>query len=199
MTPSVLALVPLTTAVLYVGLMRVVLRRSGGNQGTREFFLYLSLLGAGSVISATWRVTQDLPSSEYLLRALELCLLMTGSTFILFLQAFYPTRWSRRARWIAASVAVVSAAVSVSGALNRVTVDPVPSTEPWVLGLFYAMIATQMVAWVTGCVYVALAYRSQRDPFERNRLKYVAVATSLVIAGGNTNMVEALRVLPVDQ
>jgi diguanylate cyclase (GGDEF)-like protein len=199
MTPSVLALVPLTTAVLYFGLMRVVLRRSAGTQGTREFFLYLSLLGAGSVVSTTWRMTQDLPTSEYLLRVLELFLLMTGSTFIFFLQAFYPTRWSRRARWIAFPVALVAAVVSLSGALNRVTVDAVPSTEPWVVGLFYAMIATQMVAWVTGSVYVALAYRSQRDPFERNRLKYVAVATTLVIAGGNTNMIEALRVLPVDQ
>src|SRR5688500_18018814 len=98
MTPSVLALVPVTTAILYFGLAQVVLRRAPGNQGTREFLLYLGLLGAGSVASAIWRTTQDLGSAEYLLRMLEFCLVMTGITFLYFAQAFYPTRWSARAR-----------------------------------------------------------------------------------------------------
>ncbi len=199
MTPTVLALVPATTAVLYFALARVVLRRTTGDQGTREFLAYLGLLGAGSVFSAIWRVTQDLSTAEYLLRFLELCLVMTPFSFLYFLQAFYPTRWSRRARRLTYALVVCAVVPTMSGALNRVTVDPVPTPEVWESALFYLMITGQVVGWIAGVTYVSAAYRLQRDPFERNRLKYVAVATTLIIAGGNTNLIEALRVLPVDQ
>jgi len=199
MTPSVLALVPVTTAVFYFGLARVVSRRAAGDRGTREFLLYLGLLGVGSVFSAIWRVTQDLDTAEYLLRALEFCLVMTPISFLYFLQAFYPTRWSGRAGRVAYALVLTAVVPTLSGSLNRVTVDPVPSPEVWESSLFYLMITGQVLGWIAGVAYVTAAYRLHRDPFERNRLKYVAVATTLIIAGGNTNLVEALRVLPVDQ
>ena len=139
MTPSVLALVPVTTAVFYFGLARVVLRRAAGDRGTREFLLYLGLLGAGSVFSAIWRMTQDLGTAEYLLRALEFCLVMTPISFLNFLQAFYPTRWSGRAR----RVAYAAGAALTILLLWMIWTDPTPSEAQWrAAGVLTIVVAT---------------------------------------------------------
>ena len=199
MTLTVLALVPLTATAFYAWLFVVVFRGARDNRGAPEFLLHLGLLGSWSGISLMWRLSQDAPSAEYLLRALELPLFSIPATFLYFLQAFYPTRFSRAARRLAVISTSVVTVAAMSGAINRLGVDAVPPTEAWPYVLFYGALFGALLTYAAAFGYVAHAIHVHRDVFDQNRLRWVAVATTLTMIGSITNLIEALRLLPVDQ
>ena len=199
MTWTPLALVPLTSALLYLALIRLVGRRATHTSGSRAFLVFLAFMAVNGVASLIWRLTQDTAASEYLLRVLELPLASVSAVFLIALQSLYPTRWAWRVRRFAYLTIALIALSTLSGAFNRVGVDAEPDFATWHLIVFVAGIAAMSVSSVVSLGYVFFAYRSHRDPFERNRLKYIGLGALIIVLGGFTNMVEWLRVLPVDQ
>lgn len=199
MTVTPLALVPLLGTAFYGWLFLVVHRGARGSRGAAEFGLHVALLASWSFASLLWRLTPDATAQEYLLRILEVPLFSIPATFLYFLQAFYPTRRSRLARRAAATMTAVATVAALSGAINRLGVDATPPTELWPHVLFYLTVASAVATYLAAFAYVASALRTHRDPFDQNRLRWVAVATALTMVGSITNSIEALRVLPLDQ
>ena len=199
MTTSPLALVPFVSALLYAVLIAVIQRRAPGSSTARAFVLFLTFMAANGLASFAWRITKGSAASEYLLRALTLPMLSAASAFLLLVQALYPTRWATHARWVAGAGFAVSIAASLSGATNRVVVDQLAAPAPWHLALFGATMLFVVGSQAGAIGYLVSAYRLSRDPFERNRLKYVVASIVIITAGFFTNLAPGLRVLPIDQ
>ncbi|MEZ4501430.1 MAG: diguanylate cyclase [Dehalococcoidia bacterium] len=199
MTWSPLALVPLTSALLYLALMRWVSRRSAHTSGSEAFLVFLGFMAVNSTASLTWRLTQETSASEYLLRVLELPLMGVTAAFLYLMQALYPTRWSARVRRYSYFAFGVIAVATLSGSVNRVTVDAVSNPAVWNIVAFSMAMAAISIGSLASVAYVVMTYRAHRDPFERNRLKYIALGSIIIFLGGMTNMVDALQKLPVDQ
>lgn len=199
MTVPPLALVPLTSALLYLALITVVRRRAPDSSTARAFVLFLAFMGLNGFASFIWRLTDGSGASEYLLRALTMPLLWAASAFLMLVQALYPTRFARRARSLAWLSFAVAAVAALTGATNRVIVDSPPHPEIWHVVLTGASMTLVFTAQGGGFAYLVSAYRANRDPFERNRLKYIAFAAAIITAGGVTNLVPPLRTLPIDQ
>jgi diguanylate cyclase (GGDEF)-like protein/putative nucleotidyltransferase with HDIG domain len=198
-TITPLALVPLLSSVLYGALIVVIRRRAPGTATAHAFALFLLFMAANGLASFIWRLTEGSAASEYLLRALTLPMLSAAPAFLLLVQALYPTRWARYARWVAFSGFAIAAAASLSGATNRVVVDQVPTPSVWHLALFGVTMLLVLGAQLTAVGYLAAAYQWSRDPFERNRLKFVIASILIITAGFFTNLAPRLRILPIDQ
>ena len=56
MTIPPLALIPLTTAAFYLGLLFLVRRRASRGLGVPEFLLYMGVLATQSIASFAWRM-----------------------------------------------------------------------------------------------------------------------------------------------
>jgi len=193
------ALVPLTGTAFYLLLVFLVKRNGRAHRGAWEFMLHLAFLATWSAFSFAWRLSGDGPAAEYFLRLLEVPLFSIPGTFVIFLQAFYPTRWSSVARRVGIGLIGIATVASLSGAVNRLGVDPEPPSELWPHALFYLALASTVLTYAFGYAYFGAAFRGHRDPFDRNRLTFAVVAMLLIMVGSLTNLAEILRVLPVDQ
>lgn len=198
MTFSPLALVPATSLLMYAGLIMLARRSALASGRSRVFQGFLGFMAANALASLIWRLTSQAPSSEYLLRAVELPLMAIAAPVLWFVALVYPTRWRRRAMVLAAVATVAVAVAALEGAVNRFTWGGAPPTTVETV-LFVSAMTLLLATEFAVFGYLALAFRQHRDPFERNRIKYMASAAALVFGGGFTNFVPVLRELPVDQ
>jgi diguanylate cyclase (GGDEF)-like protein len=124
--------------------------------------------------------------------------MLSAPTLLLFVAGMQPTRWSQRVRAIAWGAWAMATAGVLTGAFARGVME-LGTPTAWDAPLGYGALLAIDVAYLSALTYLVFAYRAQRDPFERNRLKFVGVAASLVAFGGHTNLIPALQELPVDQ
>jgi diguanylate cyclase (GGDEF)-like protein/putative nucleotidyltransferase with HDIG domain len=195
---SALALVPLLSAILYVLLWRLARKNAPTSAGRLEFQMFVASQGVSSLCSVAWRLTSA-QAHDYTLRLLLMTGMFVGSTFLAFVAARHATKWTRKARLLSLATAAVVAIGTLSGAASRALTPDAPPPAMWHLVAGYGALAALEVANLAAFVYLIAAYRSQRDPFERNRLKYVGLAAGLILLGAHTNVVPALQRLPVDQ
>lgn len=196
---SVLIAIPLAAGVIYLALIRFVSRHAHRSTALAEFRLFLGLLACSSIGSVLWRLSGSSPASEWALRVVDTFDLLVAPTFLTFVAAQYHTRWARRTRQYASFVGGVATVGAVSGAVNRAVlhIGSPPALVDYVAG--YGAVAGALSAYIVAAVYLVAATRRERDPFERNRRKYVGVASVLIVSGQLTNLVPALQQLPLDR
>jgi diguanylate cyclase (GGDEF)-like protein/putative nucleotidyltransferase with HDIG domain len=197
MSEGLLALVPLLSAACYVALVALVRRHA--SRAVWSVVLYLSLMAAWSATSFLWRLSDDGPLRHVLIRTMEAYGVGQGALFLYMIQGLYPSRWSASARRTAIAAGVAVLAITLTGALDSMVVNP---EGPVPAGVVYGVIAlatgASLIPFALSLLYVAASYRAQRDPFERNRIKFAVVAATCILLGAMTNMVSALRAWPVD-
>ena len=194
-----LAIVPLLSAILYLWLITLIRRRAPHAGSARPFVVLLTLLCVSSAASVAWRLTVDPTLERWLLRVLLANALSVGAAFLFLVQAQYPSRWAGRARRVAFAAAAVTVSSALTGAAEQVVLTPgaTPGAAP--IALFGASMIMWAASFLLGFGYLVGIHRASRDPFERNRMKYMGLTTALVAIGALTNTVGALRALPIDQ
>nr|AXL05975.1 GGDEF domain-containing protein [uncultured bacterium] len=193
-----MAVVPAISAFVYLSLLALV-RRRATSEGARAFSLFLALMAAGSILSVFWRVTLGADFSEPALRLVVCSSLLVPAAFLHFLQTLYPSRWSGRVRTYAFALSVLFVVATLSGAITRIMVRGEVGAPAPLYPLAYMSMLVFSTSYVVGFAYLASSYRSHRDPFERNRLKYIGAASVLIMLGAHTNLVPLLQQLPLDQ
>ena len=198
MPPYAAIAVPLMSATVYLALLALV-RRRATSPGARAFSLFLAVMAAGSLLSASWHATLALPFSEVVLRFVVCSSLLVPTAFLRFLAALYPSRFTRPVRTYTGVIAVLFVVATMSGAITRIMVRGEVGAPAPLYPLAYGTMLTFSTSYLVGFAYLAFSYRGHRDPFERNRLKYIGAATLLIMLGAHTNLVPPLQQLPVDQ
>ena len=122
MSEGLLALVPLLSAACYVALVALVRRHA--SRAVWSVIVYLSLMAAWSATSFLWRLSEDGPLRDVLIRTMEAYGVGQGAIFLYMLQGLYPSRWSAAARRVAFAAALVVIAITLTGALDRMVVNP---------------------------------------------------------------------------
>jgi diguanylate cyclase (GGDEF)-like protein/putative nucleotidyltransferase with HDIG domain len=196
MRSSALALIPLMSGLCYIGLLLMVGRHA--TRQSRPVQVFLALLAGWSLTAAVWRLSAETSAAEYLLRLVEAQAFALGAVFLWMMQGMYPSRWSGAARLFALAALVSGGASTLSGALNRIIIDGDPTAPAWLSAVLYPGLAFWPTVYLVGVGYAVIAARRERDPFERNRLKYTCVASLLILFGTMTNFFTVLRALPLD-
>lgn len=192
------ALVPASSTIFYLTLVAITWRKAHRHTAARAFGTYLAVMATWSGSSTLWRLMQGSEISDLLLRQLVFSALLVPLAYLQFVQAQYPARWARRARMFALAVALVSFTATAGGSFTRLIVYGQP-VGIWDAALGYLAITLNLSAYIFSFCYVAFVYQGNRDPFERNRMKYLTLAALLIMVGGYTNLVPALQELPLDQ
>jgi diguanylate cyclase (GGDEF)-like protein/putative nucleotidyltransferase with HDIG domain len=194
-----LTIVPLFAAVLYGMLLTFVRRRATHSRGVRLFQVMLACLVVSSIVSVAWHSTNDVRLGDLLLRVVTWSDLSVAPIFLGFIATRYPGRSTGIISRGALLVGVGVAFVSVSGAMNRAILIPVEAPGLIDSVAAYGAVLVCLATYFAACGYLIYSFRRERDPFERNRLKYLGLATLLIISGQLTNLVPAFQKLPVDR
>lgn len=156
-------------------------------------------MASWSAVTFAWRVAPDWPIRVALLRMLEAQGLTIGSLFLYMLQKMYPSGWARRARVYAWAAIPIGAFIALTGLLDRTVTVPDVSLHVLVHSLvLLALTVTLPLPYFLCIGYIVYTYRRQRDPFERNRLKFAAFGAVSILLGTATNLVGPLRQFPID-
>lgn len=200
MSASLLTLVPAVGAVAYSLLLIVIRRRASNSGGLLTFEGMLALLVISSVVSVAWRVTSnDLIWNDILLRVLTWSDMWVAPVLLAFVATRYVNSWSRPALIASCVIAVGISLVAISGAISRAILDPGASVSLYDQIAAYLAVGAGMLTYFATVGFLLRVYVRERDPFERNRLKYIFVATFLIISGQLTNLVSSLQQYPVDR
>lgn len=200
MDVSLLVLVPASAAIVYTLLLAVIRRRASMSAGLLQFQFLLALLVVSCISSVIWHSTNNDPTwSDALLRVLTWSDLSVAPALLAFVAARYHGKWAILARTAAATIAAGFVGVAISGSMVRAILEPVEQPALVDVVVAYTAVLTSLTAYITAAIYLVYSYRHQRDPFERNRLKFVGVATALIISGLLTNLAPALQQYPVDR
>lgn len=193
---TLVAAIPGLSALVYGGLIVLLLRQAGGRRDARAFAVYLAVLATQSGGSLAWALAGK-PDPSGLLSVVVTAGLLAGPALLFFVQRRAPQRGGQVSPGVAIAAAVIVVGV-MGGALERTLLGGGPASS-----VDYALAVAATVA-MEGCYVCALwllarAYRGAADPVERNRLKLLMVAALSVVAGGHTNILPALREVPLDQ
>lgn len=192
-------LVPAVGVFLYAALWRAVRRRTVAAPGLAQFEVMLALLTASSAGSVLWHSLQDRTATDVVLRVVTWTDLSVAPALLAFVVTRHPTAWSPALRRVALALSGVLGAVAISGAMNRAVLTPIG--EPAIVDRVaaYGAVLASLAAYSGACGYLFSRFWTQRDPFERNHLKFLIVAALLILAGQLTNLVPALQRFPVDR
>src|SRR5262249_16424226 len=156
---TVLAVVPLLSALCYVGLVALV--RRGAVRTSRVVLVYLALMATWSTCSFIWRLSPAGPEQAFFLRSLEAVGVVGGPIFVLMLQDLYPSRWSKRARSAAYAITVVGAFFTLTGLLDRAAVNPDPNmSSAERIAVFAVMtLGCMVLPYALSIAYIVFNYR----------------------------------------
>ncbi len=200
MNEPLLTLVPAVGAVVYSLLIVVIRRRAPSSGGLLQFQGMLTLLVISSIVSVAWRLTSDdLIWNDVLLRILTWSDMWVAPALLAFLATRYADSWSRPAliaSWMIAAGIMLAAS---SGAISRAVLEPHESVTLYDQIAAYLAVISGMLAYIAAVAFLFRLYGRERDPFERNRLKYIFIATFIIISGQLTNLVSSLQQYPVDR
>ena len=197
---SLLVLVPGAGAFVYSFLLVVIRRRAAISAGLLQFQMLLGLLVISSASSVVWHITNRSETwSDIVLRVLTWSDLSVAPALLLFVAARNVGDWGHRLRRIALALAGLYVAVGVSGSMNRAILTPVASPAAADLALAYSAVLLGLLAYLTAASYLLYSLLQSRDPFERNRIKFIGLATLLIILGLLTNLVPAMQQYPIDR
>ncbi|HEY8491653.1 MAG TPA: ATP-binding protein [Dehalococcoidia bacterium] len=198
MTFDPLALIPLVSFGFYLVLFAIVQGRGLRTPAARALQLYLGWIMAWSLSAAVWRLSDETAVGYYLLRVVTLFAGMIPPLFLYTIQAYYPSRWSRPARYVTYASAAITLAGLPTGAFVDTLTNGGARPEPWEQWLAYGG-----TAWLHACYgfalsYLILAFRSNREPTERNRIKYLGAVLLITVLGVQSNLIPPLRLMPID-
>lgn len=196
MTFEPVALVPLTSACFFVGLLLLVGRRA---PSARAFQLYLGWMVAWTVCSFLWRLGDEPGAGS----ALTTLLTFTGAgiwpVLLNFLQSQYPSRWAPYARVLAAAAVVLVLTGAVTGSFSRFLFDEGVELAGWEMVLNSAILVVMICTYVGSLAYAGALRQREHDPIERNRVTYIGAAIAVTGVGAASNLIDSLQMLPLDQ
>jgi diguanylate cyclase (GGDEF)-like protein/putative nucleotidyltransferase with HDIG domain len=194
------AIVPAVGAVAYAGLLYFVGRRAARQRGVLAFQGMLGLLLTSATLSAFWRILDGDPRwDDVLLRVLTWSDLSIAPALLLFVASRYGGARAPVLKAHAAIVALAIAGVTATGSVNRAVLTPGDAVSAADAVAAYAIILLALATYALSAVFITRSIIRDVDPFERNRLKYVLVATLIIIAGLLTNLDPAFQQLPIDR
>lgn len=195
-----LAIVPAIGVVAYGMLLYIVSRRATRQSGVLAFQGMLALLFISAALSAFWRILDGHPHwDDILLRILSWSDLSIAPALLVFVASRYGGAWSRTLKVGAALVALAIVAVVSAGSINRAILAPGDALRSADLIAAYSVIFLAFSTYLISASYIVSAMIHSIDPFERNRLKYVLVATIIIIIGMLTNLISELQQYPIDR
>lgn len=200
MDTNLLILVPGAAAFVYTFLLVVIRRRAAISEGLIQFQLLLGLLVISSTCSVIWHLTNESEAwSDVVLRVLTWSDLSVAPALLLFVASRHSGSWGRRLRRIGLLLGGLYVAVALSGSMNRAILTPVDSPALIDVAVALSAILVGLLSYTTAAAYLVYSYRQSRDPFERNRIKFLGVATLLIISGLLTNLVPEMQKYPIDR
>lgn len=197
---SLLVLVPGAAAFVYSFLLVVIRRRAAISAGLLQFQMLLALLVISSTCSVVWHITNQSETwSDIVLRVLTWSDLSVAPALLLFVAARNFGNWGQRLRRISLVLGGLYMAVAISGSMNRAILAPVESPAVVDMVVAYSAVLVGLLTYITAASYLLYSYLQSRDPFERNRIKFIGLATLLIISGLLTNLVPAMQQYPIDR